>query len=161
MDSRLDPVVGPLNWPKTYSIVTGVGSCEWRWSSATKAEARFKNGKWNGQYDGGADLFECLSRKTQRHTIKRVVPNPNAKTKRPVVRRTSPTPCSANPLRVIEWAKSNPRKPATIAFTDGPERQAAYWIEWALENLPNTGVRGATESRTSPPTCSISESQKP
>ena len=72
----LDPVVGPLNWPKTYSIVTGVGSCEWRWSSATKAEARLKNGKWKGPYDGGADLFECLSRKTQRHTIKRVVPNP-------------------------------------------------------------------------------------
>ena len=72
---KVEPVVGPLNWPKTYSIVTGVGSCEWRWSSATKAEARFKNGKWEDPYDGGANLFECLSRKTQRHTIKRVVPN--------------------------------------------------------------------------------------
>jgi len=37
----------------------------------------------------------------------------------------------ADPARVIEWARSNPRKPAQTAFTDGPERQAAYWIEWA------------------------------
>lgn len=40
----------------------------------------------------------------------------------------------ADASRVIEWARSNPRKPASVAFTAGPERQAAYWIEWAWAN---------------------------
>lgn len=33
--------------------------------------------------------------------------------------------------RVIAWATDPNRKPAINAFTAGPERQAAYWIEWA------------------------------
>ncbi len=33
--------------------------------------------------------------------------------------------------RVIAWANEKPRKPANLSFTAGPERQAAYWIEWA------------------------------
>lgn len=37
----------------------------------------------------------------------------------------------ADAARVIEWATSTPRKAAAHAFTEGPERQAAYWIEWA------------------------------
>ena len=32
---------------------------------------------------------------------------------------------------VVAWAKERPRRAANIAFTSGPERQAAYWIEWA------------------------------
>jgi hypothetical protein len=36
-----------------------------------------------------------------------------------------------DPARVIEWMNSSPRKPANLAFTDGPERQAAYLIEMA------------------------------
>lgn len=32
---------------------------------------------------------------------------------------------------VIAWATSEDRKPSIHAFTAGPERQAAYWIEWA------------------------------
>lgn len=36
----------------------------------------------------------------------------------------------ADPARVIKWAYDPARKPANTAFTDGPERQAAYWIEW-------------------------------
>jgi len=31
---------------------------------------------------------------------------------------------------VIAWALATDRKPAANAFTAGPERQAAYWIEW-------------------------------
>lgn len=42
----------------------------------------------------------------------------------------------ADAARVIEWARSKPRKPAQSAFTDGPERQAAYWIEWAEGTAP-------------------------
>ena len=37
----------------------------------------------------------------------------------------------ADAARVLDWARSNPRKPASTAFTAGAERQAAYWIEWA------------------------------
>ncbi len=33
--------------------------------------------------------------------------------------------------RVLAWAREKPRRPAQSAFTAGPERQAAYWIEWA------------------------------
>lgn len=43
----------------------------------------------------------------------------------------------ADAARVIEWANENPRRPAHIAFTDGAERQAAYWIEWAENRLKN------------------------
>ncbi len=37
----------------------------------------------------------------------------------------------ADAARVLAWAREKPRRPATSAFTAGPERQAAYWIEWA------------------------------
>lgn len=33
--------------------------------------------------------------------------------------------------RVLAWAQETPRRPANAAFTAGPERQAAYWIEWS------------------------------
>ena len=45
--------------------------------------------------------------------------------------------CIADFQRVVEWAKSKNRKPANLAFTAGPERQAAYWIELAEINMPN------------------------
>lgn len=41
----------------------------------------------------------------------------------------------ADAARVIEWARSNPRRPANSAFTAGAGRQAAYWIEWAEQNM--------------------------
>lgn len=37
--------------------------------------------------------------------------------------------------RITDWAMSSPRKPANVAFTAGPERQIAYWIEWAQEQV--------------------------
>jgi len=37
--------------------------------------------------------------------------------------------------RVIQWAKAKDRKPACTAFTEGMERSAAYWIEWAEGEL--------------------------
>jgi len=42
----------------------------------------------------------------------------------------------ADAAQVIAWARSNPRPPANSAFTAGPERQAAYWIEWAQASEP-------------------------
>ncbi len=42
----------------------------------------------------------------------------------------------ADAARVIAWARDPERKPANSAFTDGPERQAAYWIEWAQSQAP-------------------------
>ena len=38
---------------------------------------------------------------------------------------------AADSAAVVAWAKERPRRAAHIAFTAGPERQAAYWIEWA------------------------------
>lgn len=38
--------------------------------------------------------------------------------------------------RVLEWMHSKPRKAAQLAFTEGPDRQAAYWIEIAQAELP-------------------------
>lgn len=32
--------------------------------------------------------------------------------------------------RVLSWFNSTPRKSPELAFTAGPERQAAYWIAW-------------------------------
>ena len=52
--------------------------------------------------------------------------------------------CIADFQRVVEWAKSKNRKPANLAFTAGPERQAAYWIEWAKINMPNPSRLGTT-----------------
>lgn len=37
--------------------------------------------------------------------------------------------------RVLEWMHSEDRKPANTAFTAGPERQAAYWIEIGQDAL--------------------------
>jgi hypothetical protein len=37
----------------------------------------------------------------------------------------------ANAALVIAWADSKPRPASHSAFSSGPERQAAYWIEWA------------------------------
>lgn len=48
---------------------------------------------------------------------------------------TRPVPAEpseiADGARVIAWARDPNRKAANLAFTAGPERQAAYWIEWA------------------------------
>lgn len=44
----------------------------------------------------------------------------------------------ADSARVIEWAREKNRRPANSAFTAGPERQAAYWIEWAESELKGT-----------------------
>ena len=55
-------------------LVTGVGGAEWRWASATCASARIIGGDWEEFFDGGCDLFDCLSRpiKNGRHEIKRI-----------------------------------------------------------------------------------------
>lgn len=37
--------------------------------------------------------------------------------------------------RVIAWAKDPIRKTPNTAFPAGPEREAAYWIEWARAPL--------------------------
>lgn len=47
-----------------------------------------------------------------------------------LLRRTAKT---ADPERLIEWLSSKNRRPANTAFTEGPERQAAYWMEAAME----------------------------
>lgn len=39
----------------------------------------------------------------------------------------------ADPERLVEWLTAKKRKPANTAFTEGPERQAAYWMEAAME----------------------------
>ena len=39
----------------------------------------------------------------------------------------------ANVRRIIEWSNDPNRKPAKIAFTEGPERQIAYLLEMAWE----------------------------
>jgi hypothetical protein len=41
----------------------------------------------------------------------------------------------ADAAMVVEWAMTPNRKPAQLAFTAGPERQAAYWIEWVEARL--------------------------
>ena len=48
----------------------------------------------------------------------------------------------ADAARVIAWAFSSPRKAAIHAFTDGPDRQAAYWIEWAESRAESLARRG-------------------
>ena len=37
--------------------------------------------------------------------------------------------------KVIEWARMPKRKLAYLHFPAGPELQAAYWIEWAEQEL--------------------------
>lgn len=50
----------------------------------------------------------------------------------------------ADATRVIAWAKDPNRIPAQLAFTAGPERQAAYWIEWTEmqvgQRVPTCGL---------------------
>lgn len=41
----------------------------------------------------------------------------------------------ADASRVLSWARDPARKSPGLAFTAGPERQAAYWIEWAWANV--------------------------
>ena len=51
------------------------------------------------------------------------------------VGRSGRTGCSeeiADAAKVIAWASKEKRLPPHLAFTAGPERQAAYWIEWAV-----------------------------
>ena len=78
------------------------------------------------------------------------------------VGRSGRTDCSdvADYGRVVAWAKCQNRKPPQLAFTAGPERQAAYWISWAWNN-PNTAVRDGAPCATSPRnSCSPSESKE-
>lgn len=53
--------------------------------------------------------------------------------------KAQPADERADAARVIEWATDPNRKPSHIAFTAGPERQAAYWIEWAWANRAQEG----------------------
>lgn len=47
---------------------------------------------------------------------------------------------------VIAWARDPNRKPASLAFTAGPERQAAYWIEWAEARRGEARIAALTEA---------------
>lgn len=40
--------------------------------------------------------------------------------------------------RLIAWITDPKRKPANTAFTEGPERQTAYWMEIAMKQLNQT-----------------------
>ncbi len=40
----------------------------------------------------------------------------------------------ASVSRVSEWLNSKPRKPAILAFTEGPDRTMAYWFEKVEHN---------------------------
>lgn len=46
--------------------------------------------------------------------------------------------------RVLEWMRTQPRKAAQLAFTEGPDRQAAYWIEIAQSEKPPKRTKGET-----------------
>lgn len=57
-----------------------------------------------------------------------------------------PQPPAAHPdiadaARVIAWANDPQRQRANTAFTAGPERQAAYWIEWAESRMKENDRR--------------------
>ncbi len=41
----------------------------------------------------------------------------------------------ADAERLIEWMQDTKRKPATLAFTEGPERQVAYEFEKWVRNV--------------------------
>lgn len=62
---------------KQYAIVTGAGETdEWLWTSATMAAHRTVGRTWESPMEGGADLFDCLTRNSKiwdRHRIKRIV----------------------------------------------------------------------------------------
>ncbi len=51
----------------------------------------------------------------------------------------------ADAARVLEWMRTPNRKPAQMAFTHGPERQAAYWIEIAQANAETKRGANANE----------------
>lgn len=46
---------------------------------------------------------------------------------------------SVDAERLISWVTDPKRKPANIAFTEGPERQAAYWMEIAMKQPHQKG----------------------
>ena len=47
--------------------------------------------------------------------------------------------------RVMEWMYDKDRKPANTAFTEGPERQLAYTVEWLINTLEKPDLSGQTE----------------
>ena len=47
--------------------------------------------------------------------------------------------------RVMEWIYDPERKPANLAFTEGPERQLAYTVEWLINTLEKPDLTGQTE----------------
>ena len=50
-----------------------------------------------------------------------------------------------NHERLMAWLKDPNRKPANTAFTDGPDRQTAYWMEMAMtqtETQTQKGTKG-------------------
>lgn len=53
------------------------------------------------------------------------------RTSMPVYTGAAPTAQRCDTARVLEWMRTPNRKAAQFAFTEGPERQAAYWIEIA------------------------------
>ena len=42
---------------------------------------------------------------------------------------------NANAAMVITWARSPNRSPANVAFPEGPERQAAFWVEFTEQQF--------------------------
>lgn len=42
----------------------------------------------------------------------------------------------ADVSRVLAWLDSEPRRPAVLSFTEGPERQLAYRFEMLLSRVP-------------------------
>ena len=93
------------------------------------------------------------------------MPSKKTKSKRPVVRRTSPTSCSAHKFTVSvkkrDCLLAGPsRKDAELAllYCFSVRRPDGY--EFNLHRKkPNPVVRGATKSRTSPPRCSQEDSK--
>lgn len=55
--------------------------------------------------------------------------------------------------RVVAWMNDPKRKRAVHAFTDGPERQIAYWVEMRLQGefiCRRCGLRDSTQSPVTP-----------
>lgn len=55
--------------------------------------------------------------------------------------------------RVVAWMNDPQRKRAVNAFTDGPERQLAYWVEMRLHGefiCRQCGLRHSTEPPATP-----------
>lgn len=49
--------------------------------------------------------------------------------------------------RISSWLKESPRRPANLAFTEGPERQMAYHIEDAMSAAPTPAAGLSEEER--------------